>query len=98
MAFFLTQKAKADLKDIARYTQKTWGIAQRNIYLTQIDSTFHNLAINPKMGFSCDYIRAGYFKFRVGKHFIFYRIADSDIEIVRILHERMDIETRLEED
>ena len=98
MAFFLTQRAKADLKSIASYTQKKWGIKQRNTYLTQIDTAFHVLSDNPTKGFNCDYIRQGYFKYRVGKHLIFYRIVNLDIEIVRILHERMDIEQRLREE
>ena len=98
MAFFLTQRAKADLKSIASYTQKKWGIKQRNTYLTQIDTAFHVLSDNPIKGFNYDYIRQGYFKYRVGKHLIFYRIVNLDIEIVRILHERMDIEQRLREE
>lgn len=35
--FLLTNAAKADLKSIARYTQQTWGIEQRNRYLTLLD-------------------------------------------------------------
>jgi plasmid stabilization system protein ParE len=32
----LTRKAREDLKSIARVTQKSWGVAQRNKYLTQL--------------------------------------------------------------
>ena len=98
MAFFLTKRAKTDLKSIARYTQKKWGVKQRNTYLTQVDTAFHVLSDNPTKGFNFDYIRQGYFKYRVGKYLIFYRIINLDIEIVHILHERMDIEQRLRED
>jgi len=31
MKIQITTKARQDLKDIARYTQKTWGIKQQNI-------------------------------------------------------------------
>ena len=96
MAFFLTLKAKADLLDIARYTQKEWGIKQRNAYLTQLDNAFHTLANAPKKGGNCDLIRKGYRKFAIEKHLIFYRLVDStDIEIVRILHVSMDSEKQL---
>lgn len=96
MAFYLTRKAKADLKDIARYTQKQWGVKQRNIYLTRIDDAFRDLSNDPDKGRTCDDIRQGYLKYRVGKHVIFYRkINTTDIEIVRVLHERMDFESRL---
>ncbi len=93
MAFFLTRKAKTDLKDIARYTQKEWGIRQRDIYLSIIDRAFRLLSDFPEKGQSCDYIRNGYLKYYVGKHIVFYCIVSpsEDIEIVRILHQSMDI-------
>ncbi|MCP5002970.1 MAG: type II toxin-antitoxin system RelE/ParE family toxin [Planctomycetes bacterium] len=98
MSFHLTQKAKADLKDIARYTQKNWGHEQRNNYLQKIDDAFHDLSKEPDKGRDCDYIRAGYKKYRVGKHFIFYRLTKlHHVEIVRVLHGRMNIKKRLTE-
>jgi toxin ParE1/3/4 len=48
--FRLTRKAREDLKSIARYTQKTWGVAQRNKYLTQLDERFAVLADAPTPG------------------------------------------------
>jgi toxin ParE1/3/4 len=99
LPFYLTHKAKADLKDIARYTEKIWGRAQRDRYLAKIDAAFHDLAANPDEGRNCDSIRQGYRKYGIGKHYIFYRQTMADhIEIVRVLHIRMDIETRLIED
>ena len=48
MPFFtITNKAKADLKEIGRYTQEHWGRDQRNQYLTMMDACFHQLAANP---------------------------------------------------
>jgi len=35
-------------------------------------------------------IRSGYYKISCGSHFLFYRITAEGIDIVRILHERMD--------
>lgn len=95
-AFILTQKARDDLLAIGRYTRKEWGKAQQIRYLTQLDSAFYDLADKPALGRACDDIRAGYFKYGVGKHVIFYRHTEKDrIEIVRILHGRMDIEQHL---
>lgn len=90
--FFLTHAAKADLKAIARYTEKTWGREQRNRYLMQMDATFRRLVELPNLGRQCDEISAGYRQFPVGKHLIFYRTHPEEVEIVRILHERMDVE------
>ncbi len=42
------------------------------------------------------HLRKGYRAAKVKSHLIFYKLSSSDeIEIVRILHERMDIENRL---
>ena len=97
-SFVLTNKAKADLKAIGRYTTATWGREQRDRYLALIDSSFHDLAIHPLKGRDCSDIRPGYRKQGVGKHIVFYRSLDAEhIEIVRVLHERMDVESRLAE-
>ena len=95
--FFLTQKAKDDLKNIARYTEAEWGREQRNFYLKQLDDSFRILSKTPNIGLNCDYIRDNYQKFRVGRHFVFYRPLNSGkaIEVVRILHERMNVEIHL---
>ncbi|WP_283788817.1 type II toxin-antitoxin system RelE/ParE family toxin [Bermanella sp. WJH001] len=91
--FTLTNKAKADLKSIAIYTQRKWGKSQRALYLKQFDDAFHLLADSPDAGVNCDFIKQGYRKFPNTSHVIFYRIVnDSQIEIVRILHKRMDVE------
>jgi len=41
--------------------------------------------------------RIRYFRSRVKSHFIFYKIdlKDNELEIIRILHQQMDIESRL---
>ena len=97
MGFRLTQKAKNDLKNIARYTEAEWGREQRNVYLKQFDECFHSLADMPEKGISCEAIRQGYRKYRVGRHFVFYRAINDEreLEIVRVLHERMNVETQL---
>lgn len=95
LAFRLTKRAKADLKDIGCYTQDVWGREQRNRYLDNLDASFHDLARTPQKGRSCDDIRQGYRKHQVGRHVIFYRQGAGNIEIIRILHDRMDAETHL---
>jgi len=97
-SFTITNAAKADLKEIGRYTQKHWGRDQRDQYLTMLDTCFHKLAANPLKGKNCNEIRDGYRKLNAGSHVIFYHPTLPDtIEIVRVLHGRMDIETRLAE-
>ena len=95
-SFTLTNKAKADLKSLAVYTQRKWGKSQRGIYLKKFDDAFHLLADSPEMGTKCDFIKSGYRKFPNISHVIFYRaVSDTQIEIIRILHKRMDVEINL---
>ena len=94
--FTLTKKAKADLKSIATYTQRKWGKEQRKIYARQFDDAFHLLSETPAAGNKCDFIKLGYRKFPVTSHIVFYhRVSQSEIEVVRILHKRMDARTQL---
>ena len=96
--FQLTELAKQDLRSIGRYTQTTWGREQRNIYLAKIDAAFQLLTMEPQLCKSCDDLRAGYRKYPVGKHLIFYRQSANSLEIIRILHERMDITARFDDE
>lgn len=93
--FRLTKKAVEDLRSIGRYTENTWGREQRNIYLARLDTCFSTIAKDPDIGLACDYIRNGYRKYHVGRHLIFYRQTESDIQIIRILHDQMDVESHL---
>jgi len=94
--FFLSTKAKSDLIKIGRYTQLTWGTAQRNDYLKILDSTFQSLADEPELGVNCDYIREGYSKYPQASHVIYYKGHEANqILIVRILHKSMDANSAL---
>ena len=46
--FFLSEKAKADVEEIGRYTQQRWGVEQRNRYLGELDACFQKIGANPK--------------------------------------------------
>ena len=96
--FTLTALAKSDLKAIAKFTEKRWGKTQRNIYVKQFDDTFHTLSATPEIGKPCDSIMENYLKFPQGSHIIYYKItSDNAVEIIRILHKKMDVLSRLEE-
>ena len=93
--FRLSAKSLEDLKSIGRFTLEFWGREQRNIYLSKLDENFHLLAEQPYLGNARDDIRKGYRVYHVGRHLIFYRQKSTAIEIIRILHDRMDVETHL---
>jgi len=87
----ISAKALDDLKSIGRYTSRKWGKPQRNKYLGMIDDSFQAISIQPELGMACNYIKPGYRKYHAGKHLIFYRQKRDHIEIIRILHDSMDI-------
>ena len=89
--YTLTPRAQADVEGIWIYTIARWDEAQAVSYIQQIKKAAEVIAAKPRHGRSCDDIRAGYFKYRVGSHVLFYRETVNGIDIIRILHERMDI-------
>jgi toxin ParE1/3/4 len=94
--FRLSCKALSDLVEIGRYTERKWSVNQRNVCLKQIDDCFAELSDNPNLGVTCDYIKKGYRKFPQGSHIIFYRLnSDNILEIIRVLHKSMDVESHL---
>ncbi|WP_406276591.1 type II toxin-antitoxin system RelE/ParE family toxin [Nocardia sp. NBC_00881] len=52
--------------------------------------------LRPRAGRACEEIRAGYFRVPAGSHTVYYRLTtDGVVEIMRILHQRMDPDRHL---
>ncbi|MGR3179995.1 MAG: type II toxin-antitoxin system RelE/ParE family toxin [Candidatus Anammoxibacter sp.] len=83
-------KAREDLKKIWQYSYKNFGEKQADKYYDELITGMENLKDNPHIGVSCDYIRSGYRQYQINRHFIFYRLSNKKIHIVRVLHERME--------
>ena len=97
-SFRLRPAARQDLENIWTYSANEWGERPADAYIRQINEGFKLLAEAPEMGRDCSDIRPGYRKHPVGRHMIYYRIgSDGEIDIVRILHQRMDVERHLPE-
>ena len=94
-SFVLSPRAIGDIDDIWDYTAINWGTEQAEYYVRQIEAAIKAAAGNPHLGRACDDIRAGYFKLRCGSHVLFYRKTAAGIDIVRILHARMDFERHM---
>src|SRR4051812_49416434 len=96
--YFLTYKAVEDLSEIWEYTSEMWSENQADKYYELITSLFQKIVENPNLGKNYNEIDTGILGLRVGKHIVFYRLAQSsDIEILRILHQRMDLKSRIDE-
>jgi toxin ParE1/3/4 len=89
--YVLSPRAKLDLEEIWSYTEDHWAFDQAEQYIREIRRHVEITAASPKTGRPCPEVRAGYFRYRVGSQFLFYRIAGDDVvDVVRILYERMD--------
>ena len=96
---YFTTKALEDLVSIWDYTVSTWSERQAEVYYDKLMGSCEKIALNPKIiGRRYKQIAEGLFGFKVDKHVIFYRIVSNDnVEIIRILHENMDLPDRLRE-
>jgi toxin ParE1/3/4 len=92
----LRQEAINDLNAIWYYTFKKWSESQADQYYSNLKFDCTQVGVNPKLGKKYDEIRENLFGLQSGKHIIFYQqIEDGVIEIIRILHERMDLSDRI---
>jgi toxin ParE1/3/4 len=87
----LSPRAQRDLDNIWDYTEREWGLAQAEIYTRQLWHDMEAVAVRPLLGRACPEVRAGYYKFPSGSHVLFYRLIDDGVDVVRILHEWMDV-------
>jgi toxin ParE1/3/4 len=94
--YVLSPRARSDLDDIWNYTEHRWGIDQAELYIRQLREQIEAVAAQPAIGRACFEIRAGYYKYRARSLFLFYRLTSQGIDIIRILHERMDFEQHLQ--
>ncbi len=93
--FVLSPRARRDLDGIWDFTAGRWGEAKAEAYIRQIWKAVRTIAVDPRRGRPCDEVRAVYMKYHAGSHMLFYRKVGKSIDIVRILHERMDFEQHL---
>jgi toxin ParE1/3/4 len=92
----LTNLAVQDLSNIWNYTFDNWSESQVDSYHGLLIKVFESIANNPDDGRKYEGISNEIFGIKVNRHLIFYRIISNEqVEITRILHERMDLKNRL---
>jgi toxin ParE1/3/4 len=94
----LTNKAVSDLKLIWNYTFDNWSEKQADKYYKMLIDNFNEISKNPSLGKNYQDIFEDILGLRVGKHIIFYiEDQNNEIEIIRILHEQMDLKNIIKE-
>ena len=87
----LRQAAARDLLELGRYTQQRWGAPQRRKYIARLRARLQMLADRPSLGILRNDVAPGYRSFREARHVVFYTETADGIDVVRVLHERMDV-------
>lgn len=93
--YYLTNKAVEDLANIWNYTYEEWSESQADKYYLLLLKSCQELAENPNLGKKYDMVVDDLFRYKSNEHILFYKIiSDDEIEIIRILHGRMDLKSK----
>ena len=90
--FTLSPEAERDVAEIWLYTADNWGLDQADRYVLGIKDDLARADPNSPLVRPID----GLWRLKSGLHLcIFRRDSDSEIVVVRVLHERMDVARHL---
>ena len=93
-SYDLTLAAETDLRDIWRYTYKTWGFDQAEKYFNQIEACCEAVGDGRVRSKVLEGLQDGVHFHRCEHHFIAWMAGTRPV-IIAILHERMDFVRRL---
>lgn len=91
----LTPKAKADLDDIWGFTLARWGMDQAEKYVRGLWAVMEKQVSDLTNSTDISDVRRGYRKVSSGSHIIFFKVTPGGIDVVRILHQKMDFNRHL---
>ncbi|OIP51188.1 MAG: plasmid stabilization protein [Flavobacteriaceae bacterium CG2_30_34_30] len=91
MKYVLSELAEFDIDEIFDYGNYKFGKERAINYLIGLQSHFEALSLNPGIGRSRNEIKTGLLSFPCQSHIIFYRILDTHIRIIRVLHGSRDL-------
>ena len=95
----ISKKAIEDIELIWLYTKEKWSIQQADRYYNLIFDDIEYIATFPLSGVDYSHIRKEYRCSKIKSHLIFYKYnkIEKCVEIIRVLHQSVDIERRLKE-
>ena len=92
----ISEAAINDLEGIWEYTLLNWSKEQADRYHNLIMNEIEFIAKNISSGKPMNHIKDGYLVSYVKSHMIFFMRKEGVVEIIRILHQKMDVESNLE--
>jgi toxin ParE1/3/4 len=86
----LTPEARADVREIRRYTARQWGARQRDVYYAHLNRGMRTLLDYPERGRPRNELYVGCRSLPVEHHIVYYYLTDEEIVIDRVLHGSQD--------
>ncbi len=87
----LRKEAQFDLEDIFDYSEDNFGLDIAIKYLNELENTFFNLYDHPHLGKDRSEIKFGVYSLVHKEHLILYKITETKIDILRVLHQSRDL-------
>ena len=91
MHYLLTSAAKEDLSELFLYVNREFGVQKAKEAITNIQKTIEELESFPDLGMVPRYrsLRLQGYRFLiVEKHYVFYKIINNAVTIIRIIHQK----------
>lgn len=86
-------EADQDLVSIWLYGATEWSPHRADNHLLSIEVALDRLKPNPELGRTRNELINGMRSILVDPHVVFYRRVDGNIEVVRVLHQQVDVAT-----
>ena len=93
--YVLSPAAQKSLLNIKVYSIKTFGKRRTTAYLKALRDRMRVLSESPLTGIARNEIKKGYYSYFEGSHTVYYRISETHIDIIDILHQSMEPATHL---
>jgi toxin ParE1/3/4 len=94
MHYLLTSAAKEDLSELFLYVNREFGVQKAKEAITNIQKTIEELESFPDLGMVPRYrsLRLQGYRFLiVEKHYVFYKIINNAVTIIRIIHQKQSL-------
>jgi len=92
----ISEAAIGDLDGIWEYTFHKWSKEQADRYYSLIMNEIEFIAGNTTSGKPMNHVKMGYFASYVKSHMILFKKNEEIVEVIRVLHQQMDIESNLD--
>lgn len=86
------------IEEISDLTIAEWGETQAKAYIEEMRRQIASAAEFPRHGSAVYGMPSDYRKVRAGSHRIIYRHTDTALIVVRVIHERQDVQNSWDDD